>query len=594
MINEALYEYYERHKEKLPLPGYGVTSISYVIYLHKNGTIAAIRDWRTNKNGRDCTTASPVPRGNNVVPNCMFDKAAYVFGLAEDGERKIKQLQSFIEMVETLAAELPDNEYAKAVKAFYDRYRLCEKSASDMAAMFADVPFASDMLKSGNISFAIQGYADDDTIAASDDDIIKASIRIAERTSTVEYDVCMLTGETGPVARIHNFIKFPSYEKDENVKIVSFQENAGVNSQGLHQGANAPMSKYAMHAYTSALSHLLRFDSPNMRRITENMLLVFWASGNSRSDDGADAELREFLGFGGAQVKDASPVHLNGLLDAVRKGEDIRGDDDMFYIAGLDNNSSRLMVRYWAELTPREFAANILRHYDDTRVDENGTGGLGMYAMLSAVAIDGKVSKLPSPLCESLLHSIINGTPYPTELVLACLNRLDASASKKFHLTKARAGILMGYINRNTNHQKLSYMLDTTRTDVSYLCGRLLAVCARMQYMANGQNSILTDHWVAASTIPQAAFANITDLSIAHYKKLIKTNPKAAISLERMKTEICDAIGTFPLRLAVNERSEFSLGYYQQKQAMFKKEETAETATETAAETDEENENENE
>ena len=93
--------------------------------------------------------------------------------------------------------------------------------------------------------------------------------------------VCLVTGKKGPVERIHPNVKGsgPSWQPTGNT-LIGFNAPAFC-SYGREQSLNAPTSKYAAFAYTSALNHLLA-DREYLGRVGDTTVL-FWASGGQRA-----------------------------------------------------------------------------------------------------------------------------------------------------------------------------------------------------------------------------------------------------------------------------------------------------------------------
>ena len=65
-----------------------------------------------------------------------------------------------------------------------------------------------------------------------------------------------MTGEVGPVEKIHPAIKNVAGAQATGAALVSFNAPAFC-SYGKEQNLNAPTGKYAAFAYTAALNHLL-------------------------------------------------------------------------------------------------------------------------------------------------------------------------------------------------------------------------------------------------------------------------------------------------------------------------------------------------
>src|SRR5690606_39218302 len=94
---------------------------------------------------------------------------------------------------------------------------------------------------------------------------------------TAAQGTCLVTGETGPIARLHPAIKGVVGAQSSGASLVSFNQDAFV-SYGKVQGENASLSEGAAFAYTTVLNHLLRREESNRQRLKiADLTIVFWA-----------------------------------------------------------------------------------------------------------------------------------------------------------------------------------------------------------------------------------------------------------------------------------------------------------------------------
>ena len=121
---------------------------------------------------------------------------------------------------------------------------------------------------------------------------------------------------------------------------------------------------------------------------------------------------------------------------------------------------------------------------------------------------------------------------------------------------------------------------ETTR-DVSYYCGQLMAVYAAIQRkaMPDVGTSIAERYYAAASTSPAFVIGKLSQLSQHHLDKLY---PKAAKDYEDILSEIYSKIGgkTIPSMMTMEQQTEFAIGYYQQRAAMYIKNSSQTSQTE--------------
>jgi CRISPR-associated protein Csd1 len=106
--------------------------------------------------------------------------------------------------------------------------------------------------------------------------VVQAALNVSKGGDAPQA-MCLVTGEQAPVERLHASIKGVWGAQTSGANIVSFNARA-FESYGKteRQGENAPVSRAAAFAYTTALNHLLRKDSPQRMQVGDAST-VFWA-----------------------------------------------------------------------------------------------------------------------------------------------------------------------------------------------------------------------------------------------------------------------------------------------------------------------------
>ena len=112
--------------------------------------------------------------------------------------------------------------------------------------------------------------------------------------------------------------------------------------------------------------------------------------------------------------------------------------------------------------------------------------------------------------------------------------------------------------------------LDLENNNPAYLCGRLFAVLENLQWRASESqlNRTIKDaYFASAAANPALIFTKLVMLAQNHLKKL-----KNSIYFDKLIGGIIDCLqGRFPGTLSLEEQGEFIVGYYQQRQAFFKR-----------------------
>ena len=500
-------------------------------------------------------------------------------------------------------AELyPDNASFKAVCLFYDHY------------LGAETPLPEDahterILASDWMTFQLHG--DTELLATQED----AHDYAAQAYNTEEnLGRCLITGEEKPLAAFHARIVAPGSQA--GATIASFNDPAYL-SYGKKQGENAPISKYASFAHTTALNDLLR--NEQTRYTLGDISYVFW---NSDLDDPSINETFRTVIFEGVKDDDAQEQSDTDDEQPKRKGKSkkkasnptqgtykvleqfkaIRGnrgqgqhweDERQFYVLGL-TAGGRITIKYWQQGTVSEIFDRVYQHLVDMNiiswdgnVDEENPPLRSLYGIVKSVSSPSKSSTFAMNLVQSIVESILNGTPYPMTLQQACINRI----TQERMVTELRAAILKGCINRKAriynNITTLDMALDKQNDNIAYLAGRLFAVLEQIQQasLGKGVNATIRDRfYTSASTRPNMVMGRLISLSNHHLSKLRKEKPGLAVTLEKLLGEIFSLIPaevpTFPATFSLDEQSLFAVGYYHQKVDSYKKKENTDNPTE--------------
>ena len=607
MILKALYDYYHRC-ENLPTPGMEEKEIGFLIVISQAGKFIRFEDCRIdNKHARTYLVKKHVGRSSAAVANYLYDNSAYTLGISERKEisklkeklekfnhtpetendfeklkenfekkqkicfeKEQKYFDTFKEKVYSIHDVLPNNSDLQAVFNFYKQGRnvIIEEIQKD--SLWEEIK--KNLSKSySTFSFRIEG---DTKIVAEK----KELLLLEDEKEDKDAKLCLITGHQGALVDTTTATMIPGSQA--TAKLVAFQVNSGYDSYGKTKCSNAPISKEAEFAYTTALNTMLGKDSHNKFRVG-NRTFLFWASSKDEAAQQAEESLFDLLGFSEDQVDDpnAKIEQVRKVFSAIYSGSLKTSMDDRFYILGLAPNSARIAVVYWSETSLKDFANKILKHFEDMEVIDGRKEKkpyMGIKDMLSAVTLNGKQSEATPNLPEAVIKSIFQGLSYPYTLLSACIRRLRAESGDKGGVRISRIAILKAYLNRiNDNNKKIEVMLDKDNTNQGYLCGRLFAVLDRIQEDANNLNSIRERYMNAASSTPASVFATILNLSSHHSENL--SNEGKKVFYEKIKQEIIDKISSdgFPAHLDLQDQGRFFVGYYHQRQDFFiKKEET--------------------
>ncbi|MCD8330924.1 MAG: type I-C CRISPR-associated protein Cas8c/Csd1, partial [Oscillospiraceae bacterium] len=172
-----------------------------------------------------------------------------------------------------------------------------------------------------------------------------------------EIGQCLVTGEIGPIARLHPSIKGVRDASTMGASLISFNAPA-FESYGHTQGGNASVGEYAAFAYTTALNALLA-DSEHCQVIGDTTV-VCWA----QHGEPAYQSMGMMATFGAAEG--VSNSDLSNALHRLAQGRPIPWEgvtlapEEHFYFLGLAPNAARLSVRFFL----RDSFGNFMRNLD--------------------------------------------------------------------------------------------------------------------------------------------------------------------------------------------------------------------------------------
>lgn len=565
MILQALHDYYARKsadpESSLAQPGFEWKEIPFVIEIDAQGNPIQIEDTREGEGKKKRARAFLVPqsvkRAVNIAANLLWDNAAYVLGVATKGKPKRveEQRQTFIARIESLPTPARNDAGVQAVLNFLRQTNTESLSQwTEWQEIVETVP---------NLTFRIQGDID---LVCQRPTIIEA-IRVEQNTTSAD-GLCLVTGETGEIERLHTAIKGVWGAQTSGANIVSFNLDA-FNSYGKTQGTNAPVSKYAAFSYTTALNHLLRKDSPQRLQVGDASV-VFWADRPTEWETG----VVDIFGEPTKDDPDRNVRAVASLYSAIDHGllENDTGQT-RFFALGLAPNAARIAIRFWQHGTVAEMAGRIKQHFDDLEIERSPRDPpyLSLFRLLVSVATQGKADNIPPNLGGELMRSILAGLPYPQTLLAAAVRRTRA----EHEVTYARTALIKGCINRTTRYsnptikEELSMSLDEANTNPGYRLGRLFAVLEKIQEEANpGIKATIRDRFYgAASSTPVTVFSTLLKLKNHHLSKL--EHRGRAVNLEKRVGEIMEGLSDFPAQLPIADQGRFAIGYYHQRQDFF-------------------------
>ena len=588
MLIKALCNYYDilaANGHILP-DAYSKENIHYKIALTEDGQIDEILNCQKEEPSvRGKTRRIPVemkmPRRINfpgVKANIIDHRPFYLFGLnMEEGSlttssKNDKAAKSHKVFVETNLT-FTENISSPVVVAF--RNFLLSWKPEDQVENKHLLGIKGDLLKS-NFVFCLSGSPD--YLLHEDPEVKKKWETIyAEKQMTTECTTqiaqCAVTGETEPIARLHDKIKNVRGALSSGAVLIGFN-NAAETSYGNIQSYNSNISEAAMKKYTEALNFLLASDKHTA--VLDDMTIVFWAM--SSKDTQEDLFIKLFLGQQDQMDTEKTDTMLKELLkdacDANVTEERLRSLDMIdpnvdFYMLGLKPNFSRLSVKFIIRRKYADVLWNIARFQKDLQVTEEFRSVALWQIKREMISPKSKNDKVNPAIIAKLVDAVFNGGAYPDSLLEVIVRRVKADEKDK-KLNKVRAGIIKACINSKTKKEELKVSLDKTNQTPAYLCGRLFAVLEKLQQdAANAKlNRTIKDvYFASASAKPALVFPKLIRLAQSHLTKL-----KSPVYYNKLIGELIDGLnGEFPETFRLRDQGRFIVGYYQQNRDLWKK-----------------------
>ncbi|MCH9809324.1 MAG: type I-C CRISPR-associated protein Cas8c/Csd1 [Alphaproteobacteria bacterium] len=568
-ILASLVRAYDRLPDA-PAIGYSAEKIGFLISLSRDGTVANVVDMRSGEGKKKSPALVMVPQPEKrtvaIAPNFLWDKTSYALGVtAGEGKRLADEHAAFVKRhLDTLNGETDDG--LSAFRVFLENW-----SPEQFTA-----PLWHDDMKDQNVAFCLEEDRLSRVMLHDRPAAKELWGRLSSQHETTE-QVCLVTGESGPVARLHPSIKGVWGGQSSGAAIVSFNLDA-FESYGHEQGDNAPVSETSAFQYTTTLNRFLQRDSGHRVQIGDAST-VFWAD-DSDPEVSVEAESL-FMQWVHPGNDDASVTkRVAEKLRAIHDGRPLSDIDDKldgvrFHVLGLSPNAARISIRFYFEDNFGTLAANYQRYLQDMKLEpppKDANAPLWRY--LIELAVLGKRENIPPNLAGDWMRAILSGSTYPLTLLSTILLRIRSDGA----VNALRVSVLRAVLIRNFKMAKEAPVaLDVENRNRGYLLGRLFAVYEQVQMAALGNvNASVKDKFYgSASAQPRKVFALLETGSANHLAKLGKQKPGYKVVLERTKTAIMDIMepsaDPFPASLSAEEQALFGLGYYHQRSEFFRK-----------------------
>ena len=571
-VFEKLYRFYATNKGLFGPFGCSETGISRVIVIDTEGRFIRLEE-RFSEDGKKAqtfVTKRGVSRTSGNKPNHLWDNETYVLGFKpvddKDDNGKVigrhivrdtengtlyERKRLFVEDIKKTLSRHPENATLNAVIKFYEN-GLESLFASDELATWIEGKTTF-----GNVTFMLDG---EDRVLAEMTELFDI-----EPDSESADQVCGITGVLCHPKETHGVV--PAIVKPGiQAPAISFNSPSYCYN-GKKQGENAPVSEEAEFGYTSALKYLTNKNNGHSFYIESN-IIVFWPDTKTETSDAALRSLAELVGM--KAYDDNGEEEVVKTLKSIYTGVLPSSMDDIINIVIFDKKE-RPRIKYMAEKPVKEFAGQILRHFEDTRLKNVKQPYQGIESVRKTIS--GGKNPLPSSFIDRLVFAILNGYPYPRAIYQKCIEKVMSDSydnGKKY--APATIAFIKGFLNRNMS-LNIKESMDKTNNSTPYLLGRLFAIYELIQEKtSNGTQHTVREHnFRLASMRPASAFPHLERLSIAHLSRMNSEKDMGLkVHYQRMIEEVMGMMTEpFPRQLSQFQQGEFIVGYYQQKQENF-------------------------
>ena len=353
----------------------------------------------------------PCQKKLRYPPKLLCDTSSYLLGV--DGKGKADRSIDCFAASKALHLQLLKEVDSPGCPRHRNRYTYSRRRRPATPALREDW---EELLKGGNLTFSL-----DKLFAAQDSAIADAWTRHYEDSSADAEPIrCLVTGQTGTLARLHPSIKGVAGAQSSGASLVSFNAPAFCSFEH-EQGANAPVSDYAAFAYTTALNTLLA-DRNRVSRVGDTTILCWAAGGESTYQDCFLMSI-----FNDSYTEN----DILNTLHHLSKGESIQWDDTRlspdtrFYVLGLAPNAARLSVRFFWQNSFGVLARNLERHYQRLEIirpsfDKFPTLSIWRLVLETVRKVPGRTPEPHPRLAGDLLLAVLNDTLYPATSVKRC------------------------------------------------------------------------------------------------------------------------------------------------------------------------------
>lgn len=609
MMLQALYELAQA-EQLIGDPDFEFKPVAWVVDVGKEGRFCGIRDRRVEedtggkkkKKPRLIAPKAEIPRQvirtSGAASNFLVDKAEYALGIDLDGKRKPEQLAQRFELFRRPVSRCAQDTADEGILAVA---ALLEAIAS------GSVEIELDETASSNDLFTFQYIDNPDSFVHQRKAVRhwwKASRAVTPGTTARR---CLVTGSpvSGEIPLFPSIKRVPG-GSTSGVGLVSFNARA-FESYGLEGNENAPVSREAAEACSTALNRLLDpapVSPANVNealpkrhlRLTADTAVCYWAP---KSKEPLVDEVGDLI--------EANAENVGTMYHAIWKGKPPHlKDPSAFYAVTLTGTQGRAIVRDWFETTVAQAFDRLAQYFADIRLVRNcpppKTGHAPQFPMgllTESMGLRGDRGQVPAHLAAGIVRAALSEALFPMAVLQRALERYRAEIGRDewsdLNRRDARAALIKAALNRRMRRgignltKEIQPAMDLTNTEPGYRLGRVMAVVERMQLEALGDvNATVVDRYFGgASASPASVVPRLLKGFHAHLRKVRDDESKARTGhwLKNELDGILECVTAFPRFLDLEQQGLFVLGYHHERHWLWMKKEDRNQAIEAAQQT---------
>lgn len=563
----ALYERLSQDPDSgIPPYGYSNEKVAYEIVIDREGDVQDIVPLESPEGRRmrpwiRAIVPEHTGRGSAIVPYFLCDKGSYLFGL--DQKRGDRLFEASRALHEAILEDITGPE-ADAIRAFFSRPDRADEFTDEMVEELSGSAMCAFRL----IDAPVGSWLHDAPAMRAAWDAYRA--RPQKGTPR---GICSITGREDTLARLVPMVRGVPGAQPSGAGLVSVNFEAA-ESYGRTQAYNAQIGEYAAFASSTALQRLI--DDPAHRVMLGNMLVLFWSPG---ATDEEDALMRAVVGARPFEDDEACAALWNQLVSMAsgRPRPEAIDPDRPYTVLGIVPNASRLSVHMHYHDTLAGFMDGFVRYLDESAIE--GADPVTVRQLLLQTAPQGEAAGVSQSLIDATMRAVLQGGPWPPALgrLLIMRMRADRGQAHPWDM-RQRAALFRALLVRGTTNGEERYTMGLNRNNdnVGYLLGRLFAIFERAQRAAVRPKATIADRYMAsASATPAHVFPALMRTYRAHLQKLSRVAPGLKVILDRDATSIlADGLGSsIPATLSSTDQMSFYIGYYQQREELWKKRE---------------------